>query len=79
MPIFPAELTPEQITLSVTHGTRMRYKKQPDLAVLTAIADLHSVFAFIARAGQITHYRDPGGRAWNCQPTPLALLACEIV
>ncbi len=24
---FPAELTPEEIILSVTHGTRMRYKK----------------------------------------------------
>ena len=24
---FPAELTPEEIILSVTHGTRMRYRK----------------------------------------------------
>ena len=24
---FPTELTPEEITLSVTHGTRMRYRK----------------------------------------------------
>jgi len=32
----------------------MRYK-----AVFTEISDLHSVVAFIVRAGQITHYRDP--------------------
>jgi uncharacterized protein YjbI with pentapeptide repeats len=24
---FPAELTPEEMILSVTHGTRMRYRK----------------------------------------------------